>query len=659
LFALAAIGIAQPVFEVIGNSPEFFAARGTTASTAVAAVLAMCFGIPFALLATERGFRAMSPRAGAAFHAVALAVLSALVVMPGFRRAQLLPSPWDAVVAAVLGLAVALAYGRILIVRQFFTALAPAAIVVPAVLLFNPRILQTLLPSESGAALQRIDRNPPIVFVVFDELPLNSLLQADGDIDAARYPNFAALARDAYWFRGAMTVAQTTSFAVPAILSGRYPTRRASPTLRDYPVNIFTTLARHYEISASLRFQKLCPRRACQDNAAMPADTLPSLLSDLGLVWLHIVLPPSLTEALPPVTDDWAEFGQPEEPRAAPGRGGRGGVFSRFLALIDDRPGRLHLIHSMVPHMPFEYVPSGRRYRGPDYGTHVYRRRGLFEGASAAYADTLHQRHLAQVGFVDRLLGDLLVRLREVGIYDEALVIITADHGASYREGRSRRQFQPRRNASDIFRIPLFVKLPGQRPGEIVDRAVETVDILPTVLDVVGARTSLRFDGRSLLDRTGRPLTTFNATNRRVVSSGELASDRDTSLAWKARRFGQGDFSTLFAPPGARHLVGMDVSRLAMQVAPDAPVAIRNSRQFDAVNQAGEILPLYVGGTITTSRAGPLTVAVAVNGVVVAVAHSYRERGAHLFGTLIPETSLKSGKNVVAAFVIDGQPAAE
>ena len=52
--------------------------------------------------------------------------------------------------------------------------------------------------------------------------PTNSLLTGDGTLDAERYPNFGALARGAYWFRNASTVAYNTSDAVPVILSGRY-----------------------------------------------------------------------------------------------------------------------------------------------------------------------------------------------------------------------------------------------------------------------------------------------------------------------------------------------------------------------------------------------------------------------------------------------------
>jgi hypothetical protein len=661
LLGLAAIAIAQPIFEVVSNSPEFFAARGTTAATAVAAVLAICFGIPFLLLGIERAIRVVSGRAATTFLGIVLSLLSAAIVMPWFRRGGVLFPPWDVLISAFIGLAVALAHGRIPIVRQFVAALAPAALVVPALLLFDPDVAQTLRPSESAAAVQAVERTPPIVFVVFDELPLNSLLNTDGDIDAGRYPNFAALAREAYWFRNASTVAPTTSDAVPAILSGRYPTaRRAVPTLRYHPVNLFTALARHYDIFASLRFQKLCPPRACQDNSAIPDDTVVLLLSDLGLVWLHIVLPQKLAEGLPPVTDDWAEFGRMRETRTGDIRYSRGGTFERFMSLIDGQPGRLHFIHSMLPHMPLEYVPSGRRYRGPDYQVHVYRGRRLFEGMSAAYADTLHQRHLAQVGFVDELLGRLISRLRDVGMFDQALVVITADHGSSYREGRPRRQLRER-NLSDILRVPLLIKVPGQPRGQVVDRIVETVDILPTILDVLGANVTLRLDGHSLIDgrapaRSSRTFISRSRSGLRTRTAGDLAADRASSLDRKERRFGRGDLTALYAPPGARHLLGMDVRRSALHPARDVQITVRNPKQFEAVNLARDPLPIYVGGVLTTSRPDPLTVAVVVNGIVAAVTHSYREHDAHRFDTLIPETSLRDGNNIVGALVVDEHP---
>ena len=397
----------------------------------------------------------------------------------------------------------------------------------------------------------------------------------------------------------------------------------------------------------------------CRDNSAIPADTAGALLWDLGLVWLHIVVPEGLAEELPPVTDDWEGFGRAGETTTGKIRILRDRVFAQFLSSIDAQPARLHFIHFLLPHMPFEYVPSGRRYRGPEPGTHVYQGTArVFGKASPEFVDTLHQRHLAQVGFVDRLLGDLISRLREVGIYDEALVIVTADHGASYREGRFRRQPQEHRNLSDILRVPLLIKLPGQRRGEVVDRIVESIDIFPTILDVIGANTSLRLDGRSLIEgrapaRTSRAYMARSRLRALKRTVEDLSAERSASVERKERRFGRGDLAGLYAPPGARHLLGMDPSRSPMHFAPDVQITIRNPRQFAAVNLAKDPLPIYVGGVLSTSQSAPLTVAVVVNGIVAAVTQSYDDRDAHIFGTLIPETSLRNGSNTVSALVVD------
>ncbi len=658
LLGLTALAIAQPIFEVVSNSPEFFPARSTPPATAVGAVIAICLGVPLVLLAIERAIAAINPRAATMFHGVTVAVLSTALVMPWFRRGEVLALPWDVLVSVLVGVGVAIAYVRLRIVRQFLMALAPAAIVVPLLFLLDPRMKRNLVASESAAAVQTIERTPPIVLVVFDELPMNSLLDRDGNIDAERYPNFGALARQANWFRNASTVAYTTSDALPAIVSGRYvPSAEAVPTLRYYPVNLFTALARHYSIFASMRFQQLCPPRACQRNAAIPADSIRSLLSDLGLVWLHIVLPRNLTEELPSVVGEWAEFGRTGEAATAGGATGRSAVFAEFVSAIDDRPARLHFLHLLLPHMPFEYVASGRQYRAPDFQNIRYRGSLLFRSASAAYADTIHQRHLAQLAYADRLIGDLIARLREVGAWDKTLVIVTADHGASYREGRFRRQPRPQQhNLSDILLVPLLVKLPGQQRGEVVDRIAETVDIFPTILDVVGAKTSLRLDGRSLMDiRAPRRDTFFlhNRNNRPSRRVGDLSADRASSLDRKERRFGRGDWRALYARPDALHLLGMPVDRLVERQTPGVKVAIHNPRQFETVQRDRDPLPIYIRGFLTTSRPAPISIAIAVNGEIAAIAESYQDRDGHMFGTLIPETTLREGHNAVAAFVVD------
>jgi membrane-anchored protein YejM (alkaline phosphatase superfamily) len=74
------------------------------------------------------------------------------------------------------------------------------------------------------------------------------------------------------------------------------------------------------------------------------------------------------------------------------------------------------------------------------------------------------QRHLLQVGYVDKLLGTFLERLHRVGLWDKALVIVAPDHGISFGGGDLRRR-PTRTNLAELAFTPLFVKVPGQRDG--------------------------------------------------------------------------------------------------------------------------------------------------------------------------------------------------
>jgi hypothetical protein len=113
----------------------------------------------------------------------------------------------------------------------------------------------------------------------------------------------------------------------------------------------------------------------------------------------------------------------------------------------------------------------------------------------------------------------------------------------------------------------------------------------------------------------------------------------------------------MFAPADMRDVIGMEVRRLAIPQARDVQVTIRDQQRFAAVALRRNPLPLYVRGVLDTPRPDPLTVVVAVNDTVAAVTRSYRERSAHVFGTLIPESALRDGGNTVTAFVVEASPA--
>ncbi|MCC6152849.1 MAG: sulfatase, partial [Candidatus Hydrogenedentes bacterium] len=97
---------------------------------------------------------------------------------------------------------------------------------------------------------------------------------------------------------------------------------------------------------------------------------------------------------------------------------------------------------------------------------------------------------------IDSELGKMFAKLKERGLYDRALIIVTADHGEEFGEhgvyGHAN-VFEP------SLRIPMIVKFPKQEfAGTRVKHVVEQVDIMPTVLDVTGGKVPDGLDGKSL-----------------------------------------------------------------------------------------------------------------------------------------------------------------
>ncbi len=112
--------------------------------------------------------------------------------------------------------------------------------------------------------------------------------------------------------------------------------------------------------------------------------------------------------------------------------------------------------------------------------------------------DKLRLRYDENILKADAEVGHLIETLQQIGLYDDALIIITADHGSSF-VGGYQAYGSPLLLASE-HSIPLLVKFPGQTEGQRVKGLVSNVDIMPTVLDVVKVPYPDSYvDGQSLL----------------------------------------------------------------------------------------------------------------------------------------------------------------
>ncbi|MBF0331196.1 MAG: sulfatase [Candidatus Omnitrophica bacterium] len=102
----------------------------------------------------------------------------------------------------------------------------------------------------------------------------------------------------------------------------------------------------------------------------------------------------------------------------------------------------------------------------------------------------------ASIWEVDRdLIGRLVATLKERGVYDKTIIIITADHGNEYKDhgqiGHGPALYD------ESLRVPLIVRVPGAKPGIQVDSLVEAVDILPSVCDILGMPVPYQAQGIS------------------------------------------------------------------------------------------------------------------------------------------------------------------
>ena len=656
IFGLVALAVAQPLFDLLSREPTFFVARNTTAGQLTTFVILVCVVLPLGLIGIEAAGRRLHPGAGGVVHDAVLTLLGALFLLPLLKRIDALGTGSLLVLSVLLAGLVSVGSRRVRLVGSFVTALGPAALVIPVVFLATPGVRSAVVRFERAPLPAPVDYAPPIVIVVFDEFPTNSLLDGNRRIDRDRYPHFARLADNATWYRNASTVSSQTVWAVPALVTGRYPRQlHAVPTRRYYPDNLFAMLGDSYRSTVFGRFLQLCPADACDYDLDVQ-DSLGGLGADLGIVYLHVIAPPAVESALPPIVGDWRDFARARRFRTVGGeqeRNERFSEFERFLGTITpDRSGRLYFLHTLLPHMPYQYVPSRRSYRARDYQRHREGGAGLFLRSDPWLPVVLQQRHLLQVEAVDGLIGDLTERLQEQGVFDESLIVVTADHGVSFLHGNRRRRVSED-NAADVIQVPLIVKRPHQVEGVVSDRSVELVDIVPTIADVLSTAVPYRVDGRSLVDGSepDRSHKTFVRRSYASVSVEEFPSRLDDpGWAEKLRRFASGLYS--LGPHGS--LVGRELSTLEVGAPAEMVVGMARVAAFADVDLHARVLPLHVRGRLPGGLGEPVSLAVSVNGVIAATTLSYREGGQWTFSSMIPEEVLVSGANDVEVFLVDG-----
>lgn len=191
-----------------------------------------------------------------------------------------------------------------------------------------------------------------------------------------------------------------------------------------------------------------------------------------------------------------------------------------------DRPLFLY-VHYFDPHYDYVLQPGFELGAG-DYGTGVGQRSMSFFGLRTQPAvtewDMVRARALydSEIAFTDHHVGRLLTGLRALGRFDDAVVIVVADHGEEFLDhgdiGHSLTLYE------EVVRVPLLIKAPGQRAAKVVDDPVALLDVAPTALDLAGLSPEARFRGASLREGShGFPIftSTFHYSDEISVILGQ------------------------------------------------------------------------------------------------------------------------------------------
>lgn len=664
LAVLSALAVARPLLDILGRNPAFFVVRGSSDTEIVLFALVLTFGPAVALMAVELAVGVLSRSLAGALHLLFVGALSALLALYLLTRLELLDGAVAIAVAATAGTAAAFLYARASTARFVLTVLAPAPLLLLALFLFSSPVSKLLGADEPTARAAPVDARTPVVFITFDELNTTSLMNEKQQIDAERFPNFAALAGGSNWYRDATTSYWLSEVAVPSILSGLNPDPKKLPVASEYPRNLFTLLGGSYRLVVLESLTRLCPTSLCRDVPAAETQVVAgeagSLASDAGIVYLHLVLPDRYVRRVPPIDDSWGNFGrgESEEPEAVKrAQGGKvkacARSICRFSELLSSRSEpTLYFLDTLLPHVPYVYLPSGRRYavdarilRGIDNGLWL-------EDWPALQAQ---QRYLLQLGYTDAALGVVLQRLRETGLYDRALVIITADHGVGFRL-RDQRRLPTPTNLDEIAFVPLFVKLPGQQRGRTVDGLAKTIDILPTIARVLSVPLDWRVDGRPLVGRRlpGDGTVSVMKQNGSLVSEGlsVLRERRTRALREQVAEFGTGPFSRVYEIGPNRELVGRSPASLAVSPSGSLAVKIDGATLLDAVDKGSGFVPSFIEGSVK-GTSGTTDLAVALNGTIAAVTKTFDQHGQTRFSVLVPEEAFRRGRNAVEVFSVE------
>jgi hypothetical protein len=683
IFVLAGLGL-SPLYGVLSKEPNFFLAHNSDPNDFIVLIGVVSFVFPLVIASGVTLFLCFFSSYKVLVVRFFVAFLAALVLLPFVKKLTGESISGSFIVVGFLGVVFSVFYGKLLAPKLFLNYISPALIMFPVLFFFEPKIFVLAVPeySETDYPTISIPSEIPVVFILFDEFPLSSLLNENLGIDQQAFPNFHRLASKAHWFRNASSSYAFTGHSIRSIFTGKRQDNSRFGTYKYFPNNLFTLLGHDYKVEAHESALRLCPPNIClDDQESERTRDVETFWKDLGGIYLNLILPQPKSFYIPDVSQSFKDFwGQNNEKAGISAKqklfvrseflvpitepdfeqkqiGGRGGIFQVFLSKLSSMPKKkFYFLHILFPHQPYRFLSSGKKYdlNGKlDYiGLIGESPKGGTWGNEKWLINIQNQKLLNQVGYTDYLLGQLLDKLEANNLLNPALFILAADHGVSVKEGGFRREVRDE-SLSNIASVPLFIKLPGQEEGAVSDLPATLLDILPTLADVLDVEVPWEMTGHSLLNfppgKRGRIIHGYQFQAYPVPE--DLKPGLRVEVKRKHDLFGKFEGWDKFRLLDKNSKTFMDepVSKFKVQAMESVQVKLDLGSRVKA---KPDFLPAIVQGQITgiKNSAGWSTL-IAVNGVFRAVSPIVKIKNQEKILAFLPEIAFKEGDNDVAVYL--------
>jgi len=638
-----AVGVAHPLYGSIAAGPEALTSYGLRRFDVLALIVLVSLLGPLVIALFELLLRKLtSEKVRLIFHGLAIGTLLSIVIwdwMTDHGHTGSLRS----LLPILFAFGFAWCVFRFELIRNFVLMFSFATVVVVVSFAVSYPIWSTLGPHESTSAAQETDSETPVVMVIFDELPLAGLENRRGEIDGRYFPTFKKLAGTSTWYPGMRGVGDQTVFAVPSIMSGQDPADGSAadappPGGAEYPDNICAILERAgYKSHAYEPITDFCDRSYSFTTRISGVLTRATGGVDPGFTlnpgyWREMLVR-GLTK---PFKHPYNEYDS-DRPQAV----------GDFVDGMTDSDREISVLHIALPHVRWMFQPDGTSYvnwRPPDQDM-------LISPTTRGENSREMQMMMLQLAYADQQLKRVIDRMKELGIWEKSMLVVTADHGGAFLPNGSRRILDSK-NAGWVLPVPLLIKRPGQTEARVVRGPVDSRDITPTVLAELGLKPGDAATGRDL-DAIEQPPPRKFVTARGVFGKTTLKRSLVEKEFEQATRFRNQLFpDSLYAVGGdPNHLLGRKptgLRRLAFELA--------FADQYEDVDADSGYLPAWIQGTLTDpGRPRPTQVAIGLNGKVAALAPVWTVDGITATGAVVPGKDFVDGKNEVAVYAVPGK----